>query len=166
MGWHFRRSKKIGGMRLNLGKRSAGISTGMRGFRVSSNTRSGTHLSLGIPGTGISYRQKIGGHKRRRKQHAQSPDDDSVYIGCIPTLVLVAGAVWVVKLLIPVALAVLRFALLIAPIVIAARLTQWVTNRSMALGKPLLTRWLDGGIIMVSGAIINVLWWLFLRGVW
>jgi hypothetical protein len=64
MGWQFRRSFKIApGIRLNLGKLGASISTGMRRLRVSSGSR-GTWLSTSIPGTGISYRQKLSARHR------------------------------------------------------------------------------------------------------
>ena len=61
MGLRFRKSFKIGpGTRLNVGSKSWGISTGRRGFRISSNTRTGSHVSAGIPGSGLSYRQRLG----------------------------------------------------------------------------------------------------------
>lgn len=62
MGWRFRKSIKIGpGTRLNLGSKSWGISAGRRGARISSNTRTGSRVTVGIPGTGLSYQQKIAG---------------------------------------------------------------------------------------------------------
>lgn len=60
MGWQYRRSIKVGGIRLNLGSKSWGISTGVRGLRVSANSKSRNHVSVGIPGTGLSYRQRLG----------------------------------------------------------------------------------------------------------
>ena len=38
MGFSFRKSMKIGGARLNIGKKSASVSTGVKGFRVSTGT--------------------------------------------------------------------------------------------------------------------------------
>jgi hypothetical protein len=47
MAWGFRKSLKLApGLRLNLGKRSAGVSLGPRGARVSANTRGQKLLSL------------------------------------------------------------------------------------------------------------------------
>lgn len=47
MGWGFRKTIRIApGLRLNLGKRSAGLSLGRRGARVSANTRGRKGLSL------------------------------------------------------------------------------------------------------------------------
>ncbi len=60
MAWSFRkRIKLIPGVHLNLSK--SGISTSI-GFRGASMTfgNSGTYLNLGIPGTGIQNRQKLG----------------------------------------------------------------------------------------------------------
>lgn len=60
MGWSFRKRIRIlPGVDVNLGKSGAGVSVGPRGARVSAGSR-GIHLNLGIPGTGLSYRLKIG----------------------------------------------------------------------------------------------------------
>lgn len=64
MGFRFRKSIKIApGVRLNLGKKSIGISAGVKGARVSVNSSGRVTKSVGIPGTGISYvkTSKIGG---------------------------------------------------------------------------------------------------------
>ena len=51
MGWTFRKSVRLApGIRLNLGRRSAGISAGPRGVKVSASTRGGRRLSLGRGG--------------------------------------------------------------------------------------------------------------------
>ena len=56
MGLRFRRSIRLGpGVRLNLSRRAIGISTGMPGLRYSVNTSGRRSLSMGIPGTGLSY---------------------------------------------------------------------------------------------------------------
>lgn len=64
MGFRFRKSFKIApGVRVNLGKKSVGISAGVKGARVSVNSSGRITKSVGIPGTGISYvkTSKIGG---------------------------------------------------------------------------------------------------------
>lgn len=64
MGFRFRKSFKIApGVRVNLGKKSVGISAGVKGARVSVNSSGRVTKSVGIPGTGISYvkTSKIGG---------------------------------------------------------------------------------------------------------
>lgn len=56
MGWRFRRSLKIApGVRLNLGRRSAGVSVGPRGAKVSVNTKREVRRTAGLPGTGLSH---------------------------------------------------------------------------------------------------------------
>lgn len=56
MGFRFRRSVKIApGVKLNIGKKSVGISVGTRGARVSANSQGHRTASAGIPGTGVSY---------------------------------------------------------------------------------------------------------------
>lgn len=64
MGLRFRKSVKIApGVRLNIGKKSVGISAGVKGARVSVNSSGRVTKSVGIPGTGLSYvtTSKIGG---------------------------------------------------------------------------------------------------------
>lgn len=56
MGLRFRKSIKIApGVRLNIGKKSVGISAGVKGARVSVNSKGRVTKTVGIPGTGISY---------------------------------------------------------------------------------------------------------------
>lgn len=61
MGVRFRRSIKIApGVKLNLGKKSAGISIGNKYGGVSINSRTGARARVSAPGTGLSYSSKIG----------------------------------------------------------------------------------------------------------
>jgi hypothetical protein len=56
--WSFRKSVKIGpGVRLNLGKRGAGVSVGRRGLRVSANTRGRRGLTASL--LGLVFRRKL-----------------------------------------------------------------------------------------------------------
>lgn len=58
MGLRIRRSIQLfPGLRLNLGKTGVGISAGVRGLRVGVDSRGRKYGSVGIPGTGISYRE-------------------------------------------------------------------------------------------------------------
>jgi hypothetical protein len=60
--FRFRRSVKIApGLRLNLNKRSVGLSAGARGVRYSINSSGRRARSVGIPGSGLSYRSQSGG---------------------------------------------------------------------------------------------------------
>ena len=64
MGFRFRKSFKIApGVRVNIRKKSVGISAGVKGARVSVNSNGRVTKSVGIPGTGLSYvsTSKIGG---------------------------------------------------------------------------------------------------------
>ena len=56
MAFGMRKSFKIApGVRINVGKKSAGISVGCKGLRYSVNSRTGSRATASIPGTGISY---------------------------------------------------------------------------------------------------------------
>lgn len=67
MGWRFRKSLNLGGgFKLNLGKKSAGISFGRKGARISVNSSGRRTVTLGIPGTGL-YWQKSSSSRRRSK---------------------------------------------------------------------------------------------------
>ncbi len=64
MGLQYRKSKSLGGgVRLNTGKKSAGISAGVRGARISANSKGRIGLSLGIPGTNFRYRKVMSAKK-------------------------------------------------------------------------------------------------------
>lgn len=57
----FRRTVKIApGVRLNVNKRSVGLSAGARGARVSVNSDGRSTRSVGIPGSGLYYRSQTG----------------------------------------------------------------------------------------------------------
>lgn len=56
MGLRFRKSINLGGgVKLNVSKKSVGISAGVKGARVSINSKGRKTTSVGIPGTGVSY---------------------------------------------------------------------------------------------------------------
>lgn len=76
MGFRFRKSIKIcKGVRLNVSKSGIGMSAGVKGFRVSSGPR-GTYATSSIPGTGISYSQRVGGSSGKYTQSKSSPTVD------------------------------------------------------------------------------------------
>ena len=67
MGFNFRKSINLGGgLKLNLGNKSVGISAGVKGARVSVNSKGRKSATLSIPGTGISY-TKTSTKKRKPK---------------------------------------------------------------------------------------------------
>ena len=58
MGWSFRKSVKIApGVRLSLGKRSASVSAGPKGAKVSANTRREKRLT--VSRFGAFWRKKL-----------------------------------------------------------------------------------------------------------
>lgn len=64
MGFTYRKSKNLGGgVRLNTGKKSVGLSAGVKGARVSVNSKGRMGLSLGIPGTNFRYRKVMSAKK-------------------------------------------------------------------------------------------------------
>lgn len=71
MGFRHRKSFKLGkGVKLNLGRKSAGISFGGKYGGISINSRSGARARVSAPGTGISYTTKLSGS---RKPKSSSP---------------------------------------------------------------------------------------------
>ena len=55
MGWRFQRRRKLlPGVTLNVGKRSAGVSVGPRGAKLSAGTRA-VGATLSLLGTGLAY---------------------------------------------------------------------------------------------------------------
>ena len=77
MGFRFRKSFKIApGVRVNVGKKSIGISAGVKGARMSVNSSGRKTTTVGIPGTGLSYQktEKIGGHAATDKHDQTAPE--------------------------------------------------------------------------------------------
>ena len=71
MATRFRKSIKIApGIKLNLGKKSAGISIGGKYGGVSFNSKTGARARVSAPGTGISYSAKIGESQTSRSSHS------------------------------------------------------------------------------------------------
>jgi hypothetical protein len=62
----FRRSFKLApGIRLNVSKRTLGLSAGIRGARYSINSEGRRTRSVGVPGSGLSYRSETPRRRRR-----------------------------------------------------------------------------------------------------
>ncbi len=73
MGMRFRKSVSLGkGMRVNFSGSGVGLSLGRRGASVSLGKR-GAFLNLGIPGSGLSYRTKIGGGSKEKGKPSKKP---------------------------------------------------------------------------------------------
>ena len=64
MGLRFRKSKKVlPGVKLNVGKKSVGVSLGGKAGGFSLNTKRGVTARGSIPGTGVSYSSNLTGGK-------------------------------------------------------------------------------------------------------
>jgi len=69
MAFRFRRTLKIApGLRLNFNKNSVGLSIGPRGAKYTINSSGRRTASVGIPGSGLSYSESVGGGKRSRER--------------------------------------------------------------------------------------------------
>lgn len=69
MGFKYRKSLNVGGVRLTAGKNGIGVSAGVKGFRVSHGADGKTRVTASIPGTGISYQETVGGKKKKEKRN-------------------------------------------------------------------------------------------------
>lgn len=89
MGLRFRKSIKLGGgARLNIGKKSVGMSVGGKGARYSVNSSGRRTKSVGIPGTGLSYVSTSGGRKSSsRSSHGRKASSTSKG-GCLMMIVV------------------------------------------------------------------------------
>ena len=64
MGFRIQKSIRLGKLlRLNISKSGIGISAGIPGLRIGTGPR-GAYFSAGLPGTGLSYRQKISSNRK------------------------------------------------------------------------------------------------------
>lgn len=67
VGTRFRKSIKIApGVRINVGRKSVGMSIGGKYGGMSFNSRTGARARVSAPGTGLSYSTKISGGNRKR----------------------------------------------------------------------------------------------------
>jgi hypothetical protein len=72
MGLRFRKSVKIApGVRLNIGKKSVGVSAGVKGYRKSINSSGRVTTSIGTPVAGVSY-VKTENLKSKKKKAASN----------------------------------------------------------------------------------------------
>jgi uncharacterized protein DUF4236 len=100
--FRFRRTITIApGVRININKRSVGLSAGTRGVRASINSDGRSTRSIGIPGSGLYYRSQTG---PRRGPHRRIP----AAVGVDPNSGLGTVLAWIgaLALLTPVALAI------------------------------------------------------------
>ena len=71
MGFRFRKSFKIApGVKLNINKKSFGLTIGKRGAHYTINSKGKRTTSIGIPGTGLSYTSTSGGRKKKKAKNS------------------------------------------------------------------------------------------------
>lgn len=76
MGLNFRKSINLGkGFKLNIGKKSVGISGGVKGARVSISSSGRKTATFSIPGTGLSYSVNLN-NLFKKKSSKKSGNDD------------------------------------------------------------------------------------------
>jgi len=77
MGFRFRKSINLGnGARLNINKKSVGVSVGTKGVRYSVNSDGRKTTSIGIPGTGLYWTKSSTKSKKNKSK------DKSIF-GCL-----------------------------------------------------------------------------------
>lgn len=75
MGMKFRKSIKIApGVKVNLGKKSVGMSIGGKYGGMSINSKTGAKARVSAPGTGLSYTTKIGSASHASNSKTQNTD--------------------------------------------------------------------------------------------
>lgn len=73
MGWRFRKSfKLLPGVRINLSKSGISTTLGVSPFSINLGAR-GTHANFNLPGTGISFRQRVGYPTRQQTSPSLAP---------------------------------------------------------------------------------------------
>lgn len=81
MGLNFRKSINLGkGFKLNIGKSSIGISGGVKGARVSMNSKGRKTATFSLPGTGLSYSVNLNNlfkGKTSKKKGSGDKDNDN-----------------------------------------------------------------------------------------
>lgn len=96
MGLNFRKSINLGkGVKLNIGKKSVGVSAGVKGARVSMNSSGRKTATFSIPGTGLSYTMNLGKKKSSKKKSSGDSNSGSsinlVLVIIIIALLIVIG---------------------------------------------------------------------------
>lgn len=70
MGLRYRKSVKLGGLRINFSKSGVGYSYGVKGLRYTKTAKGKDRITASIPGTGVSYVSESG-EKRKSKNAAE-----------------------------------------------------------------------------------------------
>lgn len=92
MGFRFRKSKKIGPLRVNFSKSGVGYSVGGKSFRVTKRADGKTQTTASLPGTGIAYTQVSGSGSAKRSGGASGKKKGPVASAVLIVLLLVGLA--------------------------------------------------------------------------
>nr|DAP79765.1 MAG TPA: Protein of unknown function (DUF4236) [Caudoviricetes sp.] len=98
MGFRYRKSVKIApGVRMNFSKSGASVSVGGKGGHVTVNSKGETRVGASIPGTGVSYTEKVSGPAKSSggsggQKPPQKPKKDwsGKFLGCLLAAVILA----------------------------------------------------------------------------
>ncbi len=72
VGFRFRKSVRFGPLRVNIGKRGIGTSIGVPGARITNSSTGRKYLTLGIPGTGLSWTKTLNS-RRAQRAYSETP---------------------------------------------------------------------------------------------
>jgi hypothetical protein len=73
MGFRFRKSVNVGGVRVNFSKSGVGYSVGTKGARITKTANGRTRTTAGIPGTGLSYVSETSSKSSKGSSVAAAP---------------------------------------------------------------------------------------------
>lgn len=93
MGLNFKKSINLGkGFKLNVGKKSVGISGGVKGARVSVNSSGRKTATFSLPGTGLSYSVNLNklfkGNSSKKKKSGSSDKNTGININLILIIII------------------------------------------------------------------------------
>jgi hypothetical protein len=95
--FRFRRSfRLLPGLRLNLGKRSASLSVGVRGAHVTFGGPQGTRTTISAPGTGLSYTEVSKPAHAPPDASAAPVEQPSASRGWLWLVLLIVFAAWLI----------------------------------------------------------------------
>lgn len=98
MGLRFRKSIKVApGVKINLNKKSAGVTLGTKGAHYTINTSGKRTASVGLPGTGLSYSTSSGGGKKGSKRKATKKDTFNKIFGIVIAVIAVVCVLGAIK---------------------------------------------------------------------
>jgi ATP-dependent Zn protease len=100
MGLNFRKSVKIAdGVKLNIGKKSAGVSVGGKYAGASFNTKSGARVRASLPGTGLSYTKSLNsiGKKSSSSKKKSKNSAKSILSTVLTVLIVIIAVIFIVR---------------------------------------------------------------------